>query len=131
MSSSECYSIESLESALEYAITNNALVIYWHHGTGQFMYMTAADKDTTWKEELKRLKSYCRDVRVSSITTGEPINVGGTDLHPMELVMDLQCYAYSLLRRRGNLDDANKTPYFFLGKQTRDKTAQFLEGGAR
>lgn len=128
----ECFSLEEQEQSLKFAIRHGALVIYWHHGLGQFRHMTGADKDTIWKDEMKLLRSYCSDGRISSITAGEPINVDGTDLYPMEIVMgDLQCYAYPLLCRRGNLGEAEKTPYFFVGKQTRDQTIKYLKGKMR
>ena len=121
-----CLSLEELEQSVVHAIEKNAMLIYWHHATDQFTYLIASDQ-AIFNQELKLMRSYCRDGTITSITAGETINLNGTNLHTMEVELkDHPCYAYMMVRRQGNFGDADKTPYFFTSKVTRDKTIAYL-----
>ena len=123
----ECLSLDELERSLASAIRLGALVIYWHHGLSQFRHMNKDNNNTMWREEMKLLRSHWRKKRITSTTAGSPISIDGVTLYSMEVDMkDLECYAYFLLCRRGELDDANKTPYFFRNESTRNQTMAWL-----
>ena len=123
----ECLSLDELERSLASAIRLGALVIYWHHGLSQFRHMNKDDNNTMWREEMKLLRSHWRKKRIISITAGPPISIDGVTLYSMEVDMkDLECYAYFLLCKRGELGDADKTPYFFRNESTRNQTLAWL-----
>lgn len=123
----ECLSLDELERSLASAIRLGALVIYWHHGLSQFRHMNKDDNNTMWREEMKLLRSHWRKKRIISITAGPPISIDGVTLYSMEVDMkDLECYAYFLLCKRGELGDVDKTPYFFRNESTRNQTLAWL-----
>jgi len=127
MGSLELLSLDELERSLASAIRLGALVVYWHHGLSQFRHMNKDDENTMWREELKLLRSHWRDGRITSVTTGPPLNIDGVNLYPMEVMMkDLECYAYMLIRRQGDFDDVKKTPYLFRSEKTRDRVKAWV-----
>ena len=122
----DTFSLEEIERALSYGIDNSAIMIYFHHGTQSFMFFIESDR-AQFQEEMGNLERAVRGRSISAITAGEPINIGGTDIFPMDVrVDDVPCYPYMLLRRRGSFDDADCTPYFFQSQQRRDETVAYL-----
>ena len=82
-----------------------------------------------YQEEMRNLKWSIRQRQVTSITAGETIMIEGTPLFPIDLRFDnAPCYPYMLLLRRGVLDDADNTPYFFRSRQKRDQIITYLVG---
>jgi hypothetical protein len=121
-------SLDDVESSLAYAINNEAAMIYFHHGTQSFVYYIGSDK-ARYQEEMRNLKWSIRQRQVTSITAGETIMIEGTPLFPIDLRFDnAPCYPYMLLLRRGVLDDADNTPYFFRSRQKRDQIITYLVG---
>ena len=120
------FSLDEEERSLAYAINDNAEMIYFHHGAQQFVYLIRSDRDE-YKEEMNHLKRGIRLRLISAITAGEPINIEGIDLFPMDVRFDNSpCYPYMLLRRRGLYDDAANTPYFFKSQQKRDEIVAYF-----
>jgi len=120
------FSLDEEERMLANAINNNAAMIYFHHGTQQFVHLLGTDR-RLYKEEMNHLKRGIRLRYISAITAGEPINIEGTDLFPMDVKFaNAQCNPYVLLRRRGLLDDADNTPYFFKSRQKRDELVAYF-----
>lgn len=121
-------SLDEAEGALAFAINNGAAMIYFHHSTQSFMYFIGSD-DEKYREEMSNLKKAIRQGRISVITAGEPINIEGTNIFPMDVRMDnAPCYPYMMLRRRGRFEDADCTPYFFKSKQKRDRVVAYFMG---
>ena len=119
-------SLEEQEQSLIFAINEGARVIYWHHGVGQFRYMRGSDQGL-FQQDMKKLRQQYRAGTFPTITVGDTLNLDGSDLYAMEVeIRDHQCFAYMLLGRRGDLGTADKTPYFFKSKVTRDKTIAYL-----
>lgn len=119
-------SLAQLERSISYAISDGAEMIYFHHGVQQFMYFIGSDKNK-YQEEMSNLKANIREGCISVISAGEPINISGTDLFPIDFTFDNQpCFAYMLLRRRGRMEDADNTPYFFKSEKKRDQVMEYL-----
>lgn len=119
-------SLEEAEGAVAFAINNGAAMIYFHHSTQSFMYFIGSD-DEKYREEMRHLKTAIRQGRISAITAGEPINIEGTNIFPMDVRMkNAPCYPYMMLRRRGRFEDADYTPYFFKSKQKRDRLVAYF-----
>ena len=122
------FSLEDAESSLAYSINNNASMIYFHHGSQSFMYFIGSDI-ALYRQEMRTLSRGICQGRISAITAGEPLNIKGTDLFPMDVKIDnAPCHPYMLLRRRGRLEDADNSPYFFKSQQKRDEVVAFLIG---
>ena len=120
------FSLDEEERMLANAINNNAAMIYFHHRMQQFVHLLGTDR-RLYKEEMNHLKRGIRLRYISAITAGEPINIEGTDLFPMDVKFaNAQCNPYVLLRRRGLLDDADNTPYFFKSRQKRDELVAYF-----
>jgi len=119
-------SLEEQEQSIISAINGNAMVIYWHHRVGEFTHLIASDNNL-FHEEIKQVRRQFRNGRFTTITAGDTLNVNGTDLYTMEVeIPGLKCFPYFLLGRTGDLDMADKTPYFFKSRATRDKTIAFV-----
>ena len=119
-------SLDVLERELKYAIDNDAAMIYWHHNLGAFNYLLASDRDR-YREEMRNVRNNIRDGLIVTISAGDPITLNSTNLYPMELkIRDAPCYAYMLVRREGEMSDAEKTPYFFKSEKTRDDVIKYL-----
>ena len=115
------------EASLVDAISNNAVLIYYNHSVQHFMYYIGSDKEH-FHEELKTVRRNIRARYITAVSVGETLNVGGTDLFPLELRIDAHpCYEYMLLRRRGLIDDAEITPYFFRSVNKRDEVITWLK----
>ena len=122
----DIFNLAETKQAIAYAIANNAAMIYFHHGLQQFMYLIGSDK-AKFREEMNNLKANIREGLISTISAGEPINISGTDLFPMDVRVDNQpCFAYMLLRQRGRMEDADNTPYFFKSEKKRDEVMGYL-----
>ena len=119
-------SLDVLERELKYAIDNDAAMIYWHHNLGAFNYLLASDRDR-YRGEMRNVRNNIRDGLIVTISAGDPITLNSTNLYPMELkIRDAPCYAYMLVRREGEMSDAEKTPYFFKSEKTRDDVIKYL-----
>ena len=119
-------SLDVLERELKYAIDNDAAMIYWHHNLGAFNYLLASDRDR-YRGEMRNVRNNIRDGLIVTISAGDPITLNSTNLYPMELkIRDAPCYAYMLVRREGEMSDAEKTPYFFKSQKTRDDVIKYL-----
>ena len=60
-------------------------MIYYHHGLQTFMHYNDA-----FHQEMKSLKPNIRQGLISAISAGEPITINGTDLFPVDLIIDDQ-----------------------------------------
>ena len=122
----QALSLDVLERELKYAIDNDAAMIYWHHNMGAFMYFLVSDRDR-YREEMMNVRNNIRDGLIITISAGDPITLNSTNLYPMELkIRDAPCYAYMLVRREGEMSDAEKTPYFFKSEKKRDDVIKYL-----
>ena len=119
-------SLEEQEQSILFALRGNAMLIYWHHGVGKFTYLMGSDKDQ-FHEEIKLLRLQFQNRTIATITAGDTLSIDNTDLYSMELeIPGHQCNAYFLLGKTGDLRMADKTPYFFKSRATRDKTIAYL-----
>lgn len=119
-------SLEETEEAVAFGIRNGAVIIFFHHGTQAFTYFIESDT-AQFREEMQNLERGVRRRSITAVTAGGPITIGGTQLFPMHVRFDnAPCYPYMLLRRRGLIDDADFTPYFFPSQQRRDEIVAFL-----
>lgn len=119
-------SLEEQEQSILFALIGNAMLIYWNHGVGEFTYLIGSDKDQ-FHEEIKLLRLQFQNRTIATITAGDTLSIDNTDLYSMELeIPGHQCNAYFLLGKTGDLRMADKTPYFFKSRATRDKTIAYL-----
>ena len=107
------FSRAEMQNTLVNYISNDALMIYWHHKARQFTYLIAEDRED-YRSELKRLKRAIKNGDIVSVSSGETISIGNESLFPVLVEFrGVQCPAYFLLSEScmGNFIDF--TPYFF------------------
>ena len=123
-------SLEDAENQLRVCISNGAALIYWSYRVNRFDFFLPSDR-IWFRGEMRNLKTGYHDGRATSLSAGEPIHINGTTLYPIEVMyrQPMQCPAYFLLRRRGDMSDLEKTPYFFVNESKRDETLGWLTRG--
>ena len=127
MSEDVGFSRADMESDLVNYITNNAAMIYWHHGARKFTYLIAEDR-LDYRGEIRRLKNAIRDGRIISVCSGETITIGNESLFPVLLEFrDQQCPAYFLLSQSAMGEFVDFTPYFFRSSRMRDAVLNYLQ----
>ena len=73
-----------------------------------------------------------RKEAIVNVKAGESFQVLDKTLYPMELEFQgRECYAYMMIRRRGLMDDAVKTPYLFVSQSSRDNAVAYLNKAAK
>ena len=108
-------------------ITNNAVMIYWHHEARKLTYIIAEDQ-MDYRGEMRRLKSAIRDGRIISVRSGETITIGNESLFPVLLEFrGQQCPAYFLLSQSAMGEFVDFTPYFFRSSRMRDAVLNYLQ----
>ena len=130
------YSLDEQELAISACFEEDPALIYYHLNEDRFMWMkdrgVNEGDENRFHTELRKLRRLYRNNSILSIVAGEPINLNGRELHTMEVEFrGLSCQPYFLLRRDGNLAHANKTPYFFIGQQTRDRSIKWITKGKK
>ena len=118
--------LNDLTTQIATALNDNASLIYWHHSSGQFSWMRTSDRDV-YHSELRNLKKMIKTDTIINVNAGESFPIEGRTLYPLEIELrDVKCHAYMLIRRRGQLDDADVTPYLFVSQKSRDDAMTFL-----
>jgi len=130
------YCLEDDIDRIRSYLQEDAALIYWHYGKDQFLWMkdrgTGEDDENNFHNELKQLCKHLREGRILSVVVGEPIVIDGKQLHTMDVEFrGLQWYPYLMLRGHGNFADADKLPYFFPSKQTRDRAIKWITKRSR
>ena len=122
----EILELEGLIAQIVTALNNDAAVIYWQHSFFKFDWLRASDR-SNYQEALQNLQRGVRNDDIVSVKSGESFQVQDKTLYPMELEFwGRECYAYMMIRRRGLMDDAVKTPYLFVSQSSRDKAVAYL-----
>ena len=124
------FSLADLETQLSFSLSKNAALIYWNHDQNGFDFLLSSD-GTKWRDEMRLVRDFYRDGRITSLSAGEPLHINGTVLYPIEVMyrQPRECVAYFLVRRRGDSNDYKKTPYFFVSESNRDKVLGYLTRG--
>ena len=124
--SHEFFRLEDLDAQIVTALNDDAAVIYWQHSFFNFDWLRASDQ-SKYHEALKNLQRGVRKEAIVNVKAGESFQVQDKTLYPMELEFrGRECYAYMMIRRRGLMDDAVKTPYLFVSQSSRDKAVAYL-----
>ena len=124
--SHEFLRLEDLDAEIVTALNDDAAVIYWQHSFFKFDWLRASDQ-SKYHEALKNLQRGVRKEAIVNVKAGESFQVQDKTLYPMELEFrGRECYAYMMIRRRGLMDDAVKTPYLFVSQSSRDKAVAYL-----
>ena len=117
--------LEELEAHIVYLLEEDnpeVLVLYYHHGIHDFCYYHELDRPP-FLAHMTRLKRKIVCGEITSISSGETININGINLYPMDVVFDgAPCEVYRLLRRQEYMtSDDSSTPYFFRSEQKRNE----------
>ena len=129
--SHEFLRLEDLDAEIVTALNDDASVIYWQHSFFKFDWLRASDK-SKYHEALKNLQRGVRKEAIVNVKAGESFQVQDKTLYPMELEFrGRECYAYMMIRRRGLMDDAVKTPYLFVSQSSRDNAVAYLNKAAK
>ena len=124
--SHEFLRLEDLDAEIVTALNDDASVIYWQHSFFKFDWLRASDK-SKYHEALKNLQRGVRKEAIVNVKAGESFQVQDKTLYPMELEFrGRECYAYMMIRRRGLMDDAVKTPYLFVSQSSCDNAVAYL-----
>ena len=121
------FTLDALQNQLRFCLRENAAIIYWSHAQSAFDYLLLSDR-RSYRAEMRNLRTYHRDGRITHLCAGEPVDIDGTLFYPIEVTyrQDIQCGAYFLLRMRGEMNDLDKTPYFFVSESKRDEILEWL-----
>ena len=96
------------------------------HGVNEFQYFTMQDNDL-YHQELRNLRNQRIRGVITRATAGEPLVVAGNTFHIMETTFaNIQCAPYMLLRRDGNTDHLDETPYLFNSVNSRDAAVAYI-----
>jgi len=107
------YALDDLTSQICHAAAAQAVFVYWHHGMNEFQYFTMQDNDR-YHQELRNLRNQRLSGVITCVRSGEPLVVSGHTFHVMEITFaGVQCAPCMLLRRDGNTDHLDVTPYLF------------------
>ena len=122
------FSLDDLQNQLRFCLRENAAIIYWSHAQSAFDYLLLSDR-RSYRAEMRNLRTYHRDGRITHLCAGEPVDIDGTLLYPIEVTYreEIQCGAYFLLRMRGETNNLDKTPYFFVKENKRDEILEWLK----
>ena len=106
-------SLDDAENQPCFCLRNSAALIYWSHTVNRFDFFLPSDRHL-FRGEMRNLRNGYRDGRATSLLAGEPLQIDGTTLYPIEVMyrQSIQCPAYFLLRWRRDMSDLEKTPYF-------------------
>ena len=122
----ELLRLEDLDAQIVTALNDDAAVIYWQHSFFKFDWLRVSDR-SNYQEALQNLQRGVRNEDILSVKAAESFQVQERTLYPMELEFwGMECYAYMMIRRRGLMDDAVKTPYLFVSQSPRDKAVAYL-----
>ena len=132
-------SLDSYQQQIRLAIHNKAEVVYYLVAGNYFDWLQAEDRDKI-KGELGNIRAQMRDGVVTSVKAGDDIFVdsgrvflGGERSVPFEGVrlftmevkfQNVQCPAHMLLRKKGDMSDLEVTPYYFMGKDKRNRAVE-------
>ena len=107
------YALNDLITQISHAVVAGAVFVYWHHGVNEFQYFTMQDNDM-YHQELRNLRNQRISGIITCVMAGEPLVVSGNTFHVMEITCaGAQCAPCMLLRRDGNTDHLDVTPYLF------------------
>ena len=121
------FSLDALQNQLRFCLREEAAIIYWSHAQSHFDWLLLSDR-RSYRAEMRNLRTYHRDGRITQLCAGEPVEIDETLLYPIEVTYReaIQCGAYFLLRMRGEMNDLDKTPYFFVSEAKRDEILEWL-----
>ncbi len=119
-------SLEALEKRIEDYINDGAFMIFWNHQIGTFDYLLESDEEIM-RGEIMNLKVHIKRGKIVRIKKGEVVDIKGVQLYPVELeFLEMECPAYSLVAKRGLIEDMDMTPYFFRSEEQCDKIYHLL-----
>ena len=119
-------SLDNVTNEIRNAIQDQGVLIFWNHQLEKFVWFRMED-NATYHIELQHLRRQLRTGIIATVSAGEPLMIDGTQLHAIEVnFATAQCVPNSLLRRRGNVEDAAITPYFFKSKNARDNAVRYI-----
>ena len=120
------YALNDMIAQICHAVAGGAVLVYWHHGENEFQYFTMQDNDL-YHQELRNLRNQRIRGVITRATAGEPLVVAGNTFHIMETTFaNIQCAPYMLLRKDGNTDHLDETPYLFNSVNSRDAAVAFI-----
>ena len=118
--------LENVENQLKHYLAKNAVFIYWSHQLETFDYLNIKD-NVIYHIELGNLRRQLRSGVIKSIEAGEPLMIKGIMLHKFKVTFaTAKCVPYVLLRKQGNLQHADITPYFFTSLNCRDTVLCYI-----
>jgi len=121
------YALDDLITQICHAVAGQAVFVYWHHGMNQFHYFTMQDNDK-YHQELRNLRSQRLSGIITCVMAGEPLVVSGNTFHVMEITFaGVQCAPCMLLRRDGNTDHLDVTPYLFKSANSLNAAKTYIK----
>ena len=77
------FSLDALQNQLRFCLREKAAIIYWSHAQSAFNFLRLSDR-RSFRGEMRNLRTYYRDGRITSLCAGEPVDIDGTLLYPIE-----------------------------------------------
>ena len=122
------YALNDLVTQISHAEAAGAVFVYWHHGVNEFQYFTMQDNDM-YHQELRNLRNQRISGIITCVMAGEPLVVSGNTFHVMEITCaGAQCAPCMLLRRDGNTDHLDVTPYLFKSNNSLNAAITYING---
>ena len=126
MIQSHISSLDDAENFLRYAIENRAILTFWHHQLGKFLYFKSSDKDD-YHSELSLLRRHLHTGNVKSVSSEKTLHIDCTRLHTTEVTFaEMKCAPYFLLCRDGLMEHADIKPYFFKSENGHDEAVRYI-----
>ena len=120
--------LDDLSTQICHAVAAQAVFVYWHHGMNEFQYFTMQDNDR-YHQELRNLRNQRLRGVITCVMAGEPLVISGNTFHVMEITFaGVQCAPCMLLRRDGNTDHLDVTPYLFKSNNSLNAAITYING---
>ena len=78
-------SLEDAQNQLRFCIGKNAGLIHWSRTVNAFDFFLPSDR-RLFRGEMLNLRNGYRDGRITSLSAGEPLDINGTYLYPIEVM---------------------------------------------
>ena len=125
----QAYILDELITQICCAVAARAVFVFWNHQVQEFCYYTMQDNDI-FHQELRNLRKQRISGIITCVMAGEPLVVSGSRFHVMEVTFaSAQCAPYMLLRRDGNSDHMDITPYLFKSANSQNAAITYINRG--
>ena len=122
----EAHTLDELITQICHAVAARAVFVLWNHKVKEFHYFTMQDNDI-FHQELRNLRKQRISGIITCVMAGESLVISSDKFHVMEVTFACaQCAPHMLLRRDGNTDHLDITPYLFKSASSQNAAITYI-----